>query len=126
MPLIRNPTPQLTLDALLEVKAYIASVNYCDLGLCSLFTTYAKCCYTLKYCLAQAEITWEDWPEYSGTFGYPVPAHHYKDIGMDPAVHEYNITGDKWNKSNPYCQSRYRLLDWLIEQLQTYVNTQEQ
>lgn len=126
MPIIGHPTPKLTLDTLLEIKEYINSIDYCDQGICSLFTTYARCCYTLKYCLAQAEISWKDWPEYSGSFGYPVPAHYYAYVVMGAPVHEYNHTENKWDKTNPYCQSRYRLLDWLIEQLQTYMNAQEQ
>lgn len=126
MLILGYPTPKLTLEVLFKIKYTIETLDHLKFkGLCELFNMESGHCYTLKYCLNQAEVTWKDWPEYSGHFGYPVPAHYYAYVVMGAPVHEYNHTENKWDKTNPYCQARYRLLDWLIEQVQLYIDKQE-
>ena len=54
---------------------------------------------------------WHDWPKFSGIPHYPVPHPSMR------ANDAFYVHMDLWNKENVYCQTRYELLDWLIDQL---------
>ncbi len=54
---------------------------------------------------------WQHWPKFSGMPHYPVP---HPSMKANDAFYAYM---DLWNKEDVYCQTRYELLDWLIDQL---------
>jgi hypothetical protein len=56
----------------------------------------------------------EQWPEFSGDRGYPVP-HPSKspDVAFDLVS-----TEDMWSPESAYGAARLRLLDWLIAKLE--------
>lgn len=108
-------SPQNTLDILYRILSEVEQSNVSERGLCCLFGLFHE--YSLRDCLKQAGIHWNEWPEFSGNESYPVPSVGYP-VGADCA---YHITRNLWDKSNPYCLGRYRLLDWLIQQLKDVI-----
>ncbi len=56
---------------------------------------------------------WVKWPEYSGDVTYPIVTNK-KII----AYRQYDNCENKWNKRSPYGRARWRLLNWLIEQME--------
>lgn len=54
------------------------------------------------------------WPEYSGSLIYPVPSY----VEYVPAMEAYLEFGNIWNRTTKYGQARWRLLDFLIAQLE--------
>lgn len=112
-------SPQNTLDILYKIHCDVEELGVKEHGLCNLFLMFHE--YSLKDCLNQAGIDWANWPEYSGSNSYPVPATNNRNFYPDTAYHH---TRNLWDKSNPYCQGRYRLLDWLIVQLKDVIAKQ--
>lgn len=55
----------------------------------------------------------ELWPEFSGRLAFPI----HTDKKMSPAE-EYSQCVDGWDKSTTYGAARWRLLNFLIEQLE--------
>lgn len=53
------------------------------------------------------------WSEHSGDEAYPVP--YYRGDGNP--VYGYHITRDLWDKHTEYGRARWRLVDFLIEEL---------
>lgn len=55
----------------------------------------------------------EEWPEGTGTRDYPVPGFFGRGR-RDSFMHH-----KKWSFYGPYGRARWRLVDWMIQQLET-------
>jgi hypothetical protein len=66
--------------------------------------------------LKEVQISWEDWPKYSGNPKFPVVTciPHFNSLVESEEL--YHGTEDKW--SGPYGELRYELLDWIIDKLE--------
>lgn len=66
--------------------------------------------------------TVESWPEYSGQPRYPIKSY---DEDQGPGSKFWSQRARKglmWDRDDPYCMARWRLLDWLIEQAKEQIN----
>lgn len=57
---------------------------------------------------------WRSWEHYSGNPSFPVPS-----TAMSPAIAYWQCK--RWSKKSKYGQMRYKLLDYLIEQLEVKI-----
>lgn len=66
----------------------------------------------------------QHWPEFSGNVLYPVPdpRSEGRDPRLRPAMararYVYGSAEGMWNREDPYGAARWRLVDWLIQQLE--------
>lgn len=56
-------------------------------------------------------VIWKNWEHYSGNESFPVPS-----TAMSPAIAYFQCK--RWSKRSQYGQMRYKLLDYLIEQVE--------
>lgn len=61
----------------------------------------------------------EQWPEGTGCRDFPIPAELSTGGRFTPLVAFTRHSSYPFNPDQPYCQARRRLLDWLIEQLES-------
>lgn len=83
-------------------------------GICKNFEN--ACGRDLGVLMRYWEISYADWPGFSGCLGYPV-----KGVGICPELPDdarvtYLHTPNKWDRRTKYGKARYDLLYWLIEQ----------
>lgn len=76
-----------------------------DMGICGQVTSTGI---TEKRWL---EKVMDKWPEHSGNREYPVP----HPTGSPEVA--YHLVCNKWDRNTAYGQARWRLLEWLIEEL---------
>lgn len=93
-----------------NVNAYV--------GICNNFLhTYGD---SLRTVMETHDISFEDWPLYSGWTGYPVPYSSSLSTTVEFNAYEaYGMIGRKWDKRTKYGSNRYKLLVWLIEQFES-------
>lgn len=76
------------------------------------------------------ETLMEEWPDGTGSSSYPIPLdgkiidrnsltpEELEQEENDAKSAYLSHTANQWNKEDPYCQARYRLLDWMIQRLE--------
>jgi len=97
------------LDTLIKLKEVLLTLKAGQigdkfLGICGNIPSNIKA-ESLKYFYS----TWDKWPEYSGYMGYPVKH------GEHLPVSAFFYVEDCWE--GEYGEARYRLVDWLLEQI---------
>lgn len=107
---MNHVTPSVALKQLI-------STHTNGFGICKNFEN--TCGRDLDVVMRYWEISYADWPGFSGSLAYPV-----KGVGMlfnptDDARDTYNQTPSKWDRRTKYGKARYDLLYWLIEQFET-------
>lgn len=89
------------------------------MGICTNFkSTYGD---SLSTVMKEHDISFKDWPLYSGDAAFPVPHGSNLPNEVDfTASYAYmsSIMFNKWNKRTKYGRNRYKLLVWLIEQFE--------
>lgn len=99
-------------ETLKQIREYHTN----GLGICKNFENLTG--YDLYEYLEKHDISLYDWPEFSGSHSYPVPGLGRNDNPTRDAYETYHECKPKWDKDTGYGQARYRLLDWLIDQLE--------
>jgi hypothetical protein len=66
----------------------------------------------LEFTMREHNVSFEDWPLFSGAYRYPVPSSRHQD--PEQAYGSFN----KWDTRTSYCKARHNLLNWLIEQFE--------
>ncbi|OZB41023.1 MAG: hypothetical protein B7X50_07950 [Alishewanella sp. 34-51-39] len=106
---MNNVTPSVVLKQLIGTHTN-------GFGICKDFEN--ACGKDLDIFMRYWDISYVDWPGFSGSLAYPV-----KGVGMhlDPyndARVTYHQTPNKWDRRTKYGKARYDLLYWLIEQFE--------
>lgn len=104
-----NVTPSVVLKQLIGTHTK-------DFGICKNFED--ACGKDLDISMLYWDISYADWPGFSGSLAYPV-----KGSGMHPELPDdarvtYHQTSNKWDRRTEYGKARYALLYWLIEQFE--------
>ena len=97
-------------------------------------SVYGICDWLSTYCLSQysrhSSLDWyeelacrfselaKEWPEFSGDDAYPVPCPPWNDITPRYAFHVHSDRNHMWNRDHPYGAARWRLVEWMIRNLE--------
>lgn len=72
----------------------------------------------------------KEWPDGTGWSTYPIPKDgkilNHNSLTSEELQQEikdaefayWRHKANQWDKEDPYCQARYRLLDWMIQRLE--------
>lgn len=106
---MNHVTPSVVLKQLISTHTNV-------FGICKNFEN--TCGRDLDVVMRYWEISYADWPGFSGSLAYPVKGVGVRSEPDNDARVTYHDTPNKWDRRTKYGKARYALLNWLIEQFE--------